>query len=81
MKSVLASALVAVSLLIAGGAHAAQVAKTERHEVVVKQEKGTQGTKDAESCKLAGERCPSCCTNNCKDCSGCKPSDKVEEKS
>lgn len=26
------------------------------------------------NCQLAGERCPACCTNKCKDCSGCKPS-------
>lgn len=24
------------------------------------------------SCEVAGERCPACCTNNCKDCSKCK---------
>ena len=22
---------------------------------------------------IAADRCPACCTNNCKDCSGCKP--------
>lgn len=25
---------------------------------------------------LAGERCPACCTNNCKDCSKCKEEKK-----
>ncbi len=27
----------------------------------------------AQECDKLADRCPSCCTNNCKDCSACKP--------
>jgi hypothetical protein len=51
------------AICLCGSVTATQVAPT------------STSTTTASECVVAqsgGTRCPACCTNNCKDCSGCK---------
>lgn len=73
MKSVAASLLVVISFFFTGGVFAESI---EQQTQTISQAPATNGSAHREqdaSCLVAGERCPACCTNNCKDCSGCKP--------
>ena len=71
MKSVSASLLITLSLFFSSGVFAEQAEQQNPSVPQVQKQVGT--TQDEiPSCVVAGERCPACCTNNCKDCSGCK---------
>jgi len=72
MKSVSASLLVAFSLFFSGGVFGEQVEQLGQPTSQVQTQGGATQDENS-SCVLAAERCPACCTNNCKDCSGCKP--------
>lgn len=70
MRSALAVHLVAFSLFLSGGVFAESV-DPQQQQVTSQTQKDTEERNS--SCLLAGDRCPACCTDNCKDCSACKP--------
>jgi len=74
MKTLIAAWFVAMSFLFSGVAVAAT--PMEQPPAVSQEIQGqdSRETKiEAEPCQVAWGRCPACCTNNCSDCSACKP--------
>jgi len=63
MKSIIVASMLA---LYATAAFAAAPSDTQRENCQ------TTWITRSDGVKVAQNRCPSCCTNNCSDCSGCK---------
>ena len=73
MKVLTGSLVLLMSLLFASMGTAETTQQQQPTKPEIQTLGGNTPTSTAQPCKLAQERCPACCTNNCSDCSSCKP--------
>ncbi len=74
MKNLIAGWFLAMSFLFSGAVFGVSpVGQQPAVSQEVQVQDGREVKVEALPCQVAGERCPACCTNNCSDCSACKP--------